>query len=197
MVVAQRILELAKLLGEGMPLTAKELLHLGSRAAVDQALSRLARRGELLRVGRGLYVLPVAGKFGARAPEASKVARALGEKRHEVVVPSGAAAANELGLTTQVPVRLVYLTSGRTKKLQAGAQTVELQHAPAWQLVMPGERAGNLVRALAWAGPENAAAIVKQWGQLLGREERERLLKVRAMVPSWLAAAVSLLAHHG
>lgn len=56
-------------------------IHRGSRAAVDQTLSRLARSGELLRAGRGVYVLPVKGKFGARAPEVAKVVQEWASQR--------------------------------------------------------------------------------------------------------------------
>jgi hypothetical protein len=115
---------------EGVPVAAKELLHLGTRAAVDQTLSRLVRRGSPIRAGRGLYVRPVEGRFGARPPEPARVIQALIQERGEIVVPHGAAAANELGLTTQVPVREVYLTSGPTRKLKLGAQVVEMRHAP-------------------------------------------------------------------
>ena len=62
-------------------------------------------------------------------------------QRGEIVVANGAAAANALGLTTQVPVREVFLPSGRSRKLKLGAQTVELQHAPPWQLLYPGQAA--------------------------------------------------------
>ncbi len=54
---------------EGVPVAAKELLHLGTRAAVDQTLSRLVRKGSLMRVSRGLYVRPIKGRFGVRPPE--------------------------------------------------------------------------------------------------------------------------------
>ena len=101
--LAQQVLRHATSLPEGASLSAKALLHLGSRAAVDQALSRLARNGELLRAGRGVYVLPVKGKFGARAPEVAKVVQEWASQRGETVVGNGAAAANALGLTTQVP----------------------------------------------------------------------------------------------
>ena len=57
-------------------------------------------------------------------------------------------------LTTHVPVRAVYLTSGKTRKLTLGKQIIELQHAPSWQLTFAKEPAGEIVRALAWAGPE-------------------------------------------
>jgi len=121
-------------LPEGTPVVAKELLHLGSRAAVDQALSRLVRRGALMRRA-GHLRSPVESRFGARPPVASKVVEAIAAQRGESVAPHGAAAANELGLTTQVPVREVYLTSGRSRRLKLGAQVVELRHVPAWQLV--------------------------------------------------------------
>ena len=122
-------------------MSAKGLLHLGSRAAVDQALSRLARRNDLLRAGRGLYVLPVKGRFGSRAPSVRKTVEALAAQRGEQIAASGAMAANTLGLTTQVPVKPVFLTSGRDRKLKLGRQEVELRHAPQWQLVLSGRRA--------------------------------------------------------
>ena len=65
--VAEGILTYARSQPEGALLAAKELLHLGSRAAVDQALKRLEERNELMRLGRGLYALPVKTRFGARA----------------------------------------------------------------------------------------------------------------------------------
>src|SRR5688572_855035 len=101
----EQILKRARTLPEGTPLRAKELLHLGSRVAIDQALSRLVKSGRLLRAGRGLYVRPVETRFGARPPSVLKIIEALGVAKGETFVSSGAAAANALGLTTQVPVR--------------------------------------------------------------------------------------------
>lgn len=111
-------------------MVAKELLHLGSRAAVDQVLSRLVRRSILLRASRGIYVLPVASRFGTRAPSAVKMVEGLANQRGETIVSHGAAAANALGLTTQVPMRAVYLTSGPSRRLKLGAQMIEFRHAP-------------------------------------------------------------------
>ncbi len=73
-------------------LAAKELLHLGSRAAVDQALSRLTRQRSLMRAGRGVYIRPIESRFGTRPPVASKVVKAIAAQRGESVVPHGAAA---------------------------------------------------------------------------------------------------------
>ena len=154
--VIKEILEHAANLPEGTPLVAKELLHLGSRFSVDQALSRLARNGKLLRAGRGIYVLPIRGRFGVRPPAPSKVVEGIASQRGETIVAHGAQAANALGLTSQVPVRQVYLTAGRSRRLKFGAQIVELRHAPSWQLILPKRASGDAVRALAWLGPNGA-----------------------------------------
>jgi len=189
-----RVMAHVRRLPEGTPVAAKELLHLGNRAAVDQALSRLARRGQLLRIGRGLYVLPVECRFGVRPPETSLVVQAIAEQRGESIVPSGAAAANELGLTTQVPVREVYLTSGPTRKLKLGQQSIELRHVPSWQLVLQGRPAGTAIRALAWLGPEHAGQGVAVLRQRLPVLEMRAVAAVRSMLPTWLAQQVSVMA---
>ena len=107
-----RIVEYAATLPEGAPLCPSALLHLGNRAAVDQALSRLARRGELLRICQGVYVRPVKTRFGFRAPAVEKVIAALAALWGETIVACGASAAHVLGLTTQMPVRLSTTTTG-------------------------------------------------------------------------------------
>lgn len=193
--LTSQILEEARRHPEGTPLAAKALLHLGTRAAVDQSLSRLARRGQLLRAGRGLYVLPVESRFGVRAPSVEAVVEAVAAQRGETVAPSGAAAANALGLTTQVPVRTVYLTSGPSRTLHLGRQVVELKHAPPWQLLLPNRPAGQAVRALAWLGPAKARASMRRLMRTLGATELAALATVGPRLPTWLAEPVSHAAH--
>jgi hypothetical protein len=192
MKVMEGVLEYTAQLPEGRPLAAKELLHLGSRAAVDQALSRLARSGSLLRAGRGVYVKPVESRFGTRPPTSTKVVEGLAEQG-ETIVPHGAAAANALGLTTQVPVREVYLTSGRSRHLKLGSQVVELRHAPAWQLALAGREAGNVVRALAWVGRSGASEAVRKLKSRLPPEQLMEVAASRARLPTWMAKEVSAL----
>jgi hypothetical protein len=194
--LAKQVLKHAAGLPEGTPVVAKELLHLGSREAVDQVLSRLARRGSLLRAGRGIYALPVESRFGTSAPSTSKMVEGLATQRGETIVPHGAAAANSLGLTTQVPMRAVYLTSGRNRRLKLGAQVVEFRHAPGWQLMLPGRAAGNVVRALAWMGPEKAGAAIQTLRSKLPPSELEEVASVRARLPTWMAQKVSALVAH-
>jgi hypothetical protein len=182
---------------ETMPISAKTLLHLGKRAAVDQALSRLARRGQLLRIGRGLYVRPIQTRFGVRTPEVSAVLGAVQAESGEVIAPSGAATANQLGLTTQVPIRQLYLTSGRTRSLKLGAQTIELRHAPRWQLTLAERPGGAAIRALAWAGRERSGAVAAQLRSKLSRETLGELSGVRGQLPTWIAERVSAMVARG
>jgi len=191
--LAHHVLTHAASLPEGSILTARALLHLGNRAAVDQTLSRLFRRGELLRVGRGIYVRPVESRFGKRAPESTQVVRHLARARGETVASNGAASANALGLTTQVPVRQVFLTSGRSRTLKLGRQTVELRHAPPWQLVHAERAAGEAIRSLAWAGPSGAKATLSRLRQTLPASELQVLIESRARLPAWLASELSTL----
>lgn len=191
--LTQKILECASREAEGVPLMTKALLHLGSRAAVDQALSRLAVNGRLLRVGRGLYVKPEKTRFGSRPPSTANVMRGIEERQGETVVPHGAAEANSLGLTTQVPVREIFLTSGRTRNLSIGGREVELRHAPAWQLILAHRVAGAAVRALSWAGPERAREIVISLKARLSPGDVRELLAARSRLPTWIAREVSTL----
>ena len=194
--ITESILEETATLPEGTPITAKMLLRLGIRAALDQALSRLVRRSKLLRAGRGVYVAPVSSRFGSRAPSAQKVVEELSMRRGETIAPSGANAANALGLTTQVPTRMVYLTSGRSRKITLGKQIVHLQHAPAWQLTLAREPAGEIIRALAWAGPERVNQALKEIEAKVPRSEFQRISQQSSLLPMWMAAALSRTAHY-
>lgn len=193
--LTEQIIAHAERLPEGTPVAAKSLLHLGNRAAVDQALSRLAERGKLIRAGRGIYLRPVTNRFGTRAPSVAMAVEALASQRGEVIVPSGAAAANTLGLTTQVPVRSVYLTSGRSRTMHLGIQVVELRHAPRWQLTMAHRPAGEAVRALAWLGPEQAEAALKMLKRKLPPAAFSELVAAAPQLPTWLARSVGKTAN--
>jgi hypothetical protein len=190
--LSEQIFEHIKHQPEGALFGPKAFLHLGSRAAVDQALSRLAKRGKLWRAARGRYVRPIKSRFGLRAPATESV---VGSVSHQdKVIPSGASAANALGLTQQVPIREVYLTAGPSRKLRLGSQLVEVRRAPEWQRFLPEERAGDVVRALAWLGPERLGAAVPALKSKLSSAERRKLLAITSDLPSWLAPAVSRLA---
>ena len=189
----RQIMNQAAGLPEGTLLCPSALLHLGNRAAIDQALSRLARSGRLVRVCQGVYVRPIQTRFGSRPPAVEKVIAALSTLWGETIVPCGGAAANALGLTTQVPVRSVYLTSGPNRQLTLGELTVELRRAPRWQLAAPHRPAGEAVRALSWLGPDEVEAHLDVIRQKLSAEDFQELAALRAIMPAWVAEPVSAI----
>ena len=193
----KRIMEHAEALPEAAPICPGTLLHLGNRAAVDQALSRLARRGQLLRVCRGVYMRPIETRFGVHAPSVEKAIAALSALWGETIVGCGGAAANVLGLTRQVPVRSIYLTSGPTRTLRLFAQIIQLRHAPRWQLVAPGKPAGLAVRALSWLGRHEIEEGLEAIRSRLSRDDLAELAAARAIMPSWLGEPVSELVARG
>ena len=189
----EQIMTYAAALPEGSLLHPKALLHMGTRAAIDQALSRLAKNGRLLRVCHGIYVCPVETKFGCRSPAVEKVVASLSALWGETIVPSGGVAANALGLTTQVPVRPIYLTSGPSRNLTLGGLNIELRHAPRWQLAAPHRPAGQAVRALSWLGPANVEEGLNLIGRRLSSEDLQELADLRAIMPNWIAEPASAL----
>lgn len=102
----------------------------------------MTERGELVRAGRGIYMRPVKSRFGRRPPTVEQPVEAVAQQRGETIVSSGAAAANALDLTTQAPVRSVYLTSGRSRTMNLGKQRIELKHVHRWQLALADRPAG-------------------------------------------------------
>jgi hypothetical protein len=189
--LATTILSFALTLPEGGLLSPKEFLHAGTRAAVDQTLTRLVRDGHLLRVGRGLYAMPIQSRFGARPPATQAIVEALEATQGEVIMASGATEANVLGLTTQVPIREVFLTSGASRILHLGNRTVEFQHAQRWLLALGKRPAGRAIRALSWLGPEQGASALKVLHTQLPAQEWAAMRSARQMLPSWMARAVS------
>ena len=193
----KRIMEYAENLPEATPMCPAGLLHLGKRAAIDQALSRLARAGKLMRIFQGVYMRPRQTRFGECAPSVGKALRSLAALWGETIVPSGGSAANCLGLTTQNPVRAVYLTSGPSRRLHFGALTVELRHAPRWQLAAPHRKAGEVIRALSWLGPEEVEDSLEAVLPTLSDEDMEELSAARAIMPIWMAEPLSARLSHG
>ncbi|MCS7815331.1 DUF6088 family protein, partial [Pseudomonas aeruginosa] len=145
----EKILDIIQQLPEGEVLTPSRFLHHGSRHAVQRGLSRLVEGGKLFRVARGIYVAAVETRFGVRPPAPEKVVHSLANALGEVLVDHGARAANKLGLSTQVPVRYVFLTDGRSRELQVGKTTVSIRYAPRWLMALGADStpSGHPVRS--------------------------------------------------
>lgn len=175
-------------LGRGAVFVTRELLGLGSRAAVDEALSRLTKEGVIRRLGRGLYDYPrLHPALGPVPADADLVAAALARKTGSRIQSTGARAANALGLSTQVAARPVYLTDGRRRAVQVGGQTIELRHASPRSLAGAGRIEGTVIQALRHLGPEQIGAdIIERLRQTLTPREKAALRREALSAPGWL-----------
>ncbi len=163
---------------------------MGSRTAVDQAFSRLARDGHLIRIDRGAYVFPAQPGGRYTAPAVSKVVEALAAISGEIIVPDGMASAVSLGLASQTRGSSGYVTSGRSRILLLERDKVVLTHAPSWMLAMAGEPAGSAIRAMAWRGPGNMSTTFSKLRLALSGRDWSMLAACRSTLPSWMARGI-------
>ena len=191
--VQAKVLLRMRRLGPGKVHTSKDFLDLGSRAAVDQVLSRLVEHRTIKRLGRGLYYIPRFNQsLGIEsAPDVDEVARTLARQTGSRIVPSGAVAANRLGLSTQVPAKPVYLTDGRTRTVRVGNVAVLLKHAPPKDLPLGNPESALVFQGLRYMGKDAVGTnVIASLRQTLSPGKRRQLLKDARYVTDWIADAV-------
>jgi hypothetical protein len=175
----------------GDPFTASSLLSYGTRAAVDQALSRLAKSGYIERVTRGVYVRPKVSPYvGKVPPEPLKVVKAIAKEHGEVVQVHGAEAARRLALSTQAPTQPVFLTSGPSRSFRLGNLEVTLKHVKPRRLALAERQAGLALTALWYLGEEQVtASVLNTIREQLPPEEFQALREATNVMPVWMADA--------
>lgn len=188
-----KIMERLRRQGRGKVFTPKDFLDLGSREAVDQALSRLARGDSIQRLGRGLYCYPQINKrLGiAVPPDVDEIADALARQTGSRIAPSGAMAANRLGLSTQVPAKPVYLTDGRSRNVRVGNFVIVVKHVPPKELPVGSRTSATVLQALRHLGKDAIdATVIRRIRAALTSKHRSRLLQDARYTTDWIADAV-------
>jgi len=174
--------------GKGSVFTPGVFLDLGSRAAVDKALSRLTRKGTIRRLARGLYDYPRRHReLGVLSPDADRVARAVAGKFATRLQPAGAYAANLLGLSEQVPAKVVFLTDGPSRTVRIGQQEIQLRQTTPRNMAAAGRLSGLLVQAFRHLGKEHITpARIEHLRRTLPAKERLKLIKDLPLAPAWM-----------
>lgn len=180
----------------GAVFVTREFLELGSRAAVDEALSRLTREDVIRRLARGLYDYPrLHPVLGPVPADPDQIAAALARKTGSRLQSAGGQAANALGLSTQVPARAIYLTDGHRRTVQVGGQIIELRHAAPRSLAGAGRTEGTVIQALRHLGPEQInAETVERLRQVLTAREKAALRREALSAPGWLVPTLQEIA---
>ncbi|MFA5162217.1 MAG: DUF6088 family protein [Elusimicrobiales bacterium] len=175
--------------GRGAVVFSVDFHTIGSPAAVRQALSRLTKKGTINRVGVSLYYYPVINKNlgGKLPPPADAIARAIARRTSSKIVPTGALAANMLGLSTQVPAKRVYLTNGPSRNIVAGPYSINFKHVSPRRMAVKGKDCALVLEALRFIGPGNIDdAIVSKLKTALPSKTLAQLKKDARYAPAWM-----------
>jgi len=165
-----------------------DFLDIGSREAVGIVLHRLARKGTIRRLARGVYDFPKEHPvLGPLHPSAEDVARALAGRDRTRLQPTGAYAANALGLSEQVPAKAVFLTDGPSRTVKIGLTTIQLRRTTAKNMAAAGRLSGLLIQALREIGKDNITPQRRaHLKRRLPAEKRRELLKDIKLAPAWM-----------
>jgi Family of unknown function (DUF6088) len=194
--VPDRIMKRARARGRGGVFTPSDFLDVAGRSAIDQALSRLTKSGQLRRLARGLYDFPkVHPKLGPLSPTPDDVAQALARETGSQVQIAGARAANALGLSTQVPAKSTYLTDGPSRRVVLGKRVVDLRHASPKHLIAPGSAAGTVIQALRHVGAVRAADVAQVAVRRLSANDKKTLASTAIQAPAWMRPTLVSIAN--
>ncbi len=171
--IASKIANRVRIKRRGWVFTPKNFLDLGTRATVDQTLSRLARQGMIRRLSRGLYDYPKQNKLlGTLSPSTDSLAQAISSKSGDVAFPSGAVAANILGLSTQVP-------------------TITFKHARVPLMDDLSDNANLALQALSYLGKDSIDnQTILQCANRLDDRDMKGLNAAIPYIPGWLADVI-------
>jgi hypothetical protein len=174
--------------GRGAVFTPNDFLDLGGRDAVDKALSRLTARGVIRRLARGLYEYPREHpELGKLSPDLQKVAKALAGKHRIRLQPAGAYAANLLGLSEQVPAKIVFLTDGPSRTVKIGRQEIHLRRTTPRNMAAAGRLSGLLMQAFRSLGRQHITRQrLARLKRTLPAKERKQLIKDLSLAPTWM-----------
>jgi hypothetical protein len=172
----------------GWVFTPIHFLDLGSRAAVDQTLGRLTKSGTIRRLARGVYDYPAKHPdFGDLPPNYDRIAKALAGRDNLKIQPSGAYAANLLGLTEQVPAKIVFFTDGPNRKVQVGKRTIVLKRTTPKSMATAGRISGLVIQALRYLKQGNIdSMVVTKLRKRLSDDDKSTLMKDIRYAPAWI-----------
>lgn len=192
-----KILSRVKSHGRGWVFSPAFFDDLAGRGTVSSVLKRHTDAGTFRNLARGLYDYPkIDPQLGPLLPSADDIAKALAGRDEIRLQPSGAYAANKLGLSTQVPMKVVYLTDGPSRNVQIGNRQIQLRHTTPRNMAAAGRISGMVIQALKYLGKDqvddNVIAILDQ---RLDNAARKQLMKDIRSAPAWIADIFRKLAH--
>jgi hypothetical protein len=187
--VYSRILKTIEDKDAGFVFTPNYFTDIGSRDAIASALKRYKQAGLIRQVSRGIYEKPRQRPDGrASSPSVDAIIAALRERDAVRLQPAGAYAANLLGLSEQVPTKLVVLTDGPTHHVNIDGQHVIFKHTTPRAMATAGRKSGLVIQALKHMGQHSVTGtLVKHLRRNLSRDEKKQLTADMRYAPAWIA----------
>ncbi|MFA5138162.1 MAG: DUF6088 family protein [Elusimicrobiota bacterium] len=183
--------------GRGYAFTRKDFQGLAPTGSVGKTLSRLAEAGLIRRLGRGIFDYPrfTPSLGGELSPDLDQVAKAIARKFRWTIIPDGAWAANRIGLSQQVPAKIVYLSDGPNRSIRAGASAIRFKHARPKELHAGCPSSGLVIQALRYVGKEHVdGSAITTLRKRLSPQEKKRLLKDARYGAAWILQAAQRIA---
>lgn len=179
----------------GALLCASDFAGFGEAKAVNKALERITASGKIIRVARGIYCKPKIDKdfgFGAIYPSVDEVARAIAKRDKCRIVPTGDTALNTLGLSTQVPMNVVYFTNGTPRRIKIyNGRGILFKHVVPKKLDFKSELVMLITLALQTLGQGNVSEEqLERIRLLLSNETKERISADLPLVPAWIRSII-------
>lgn len=179
----------------GSILFASDFANLGERKTINKALERIALSGKIIRLARGIYCKPKMDTrfgFGMMHPSMDDVAQAIAKRDKCRIAPTGDAALNKLGLSTQVPMNAVYFTDGTARRIWIyDGKGILFKHVVPKRLDFKSDLVMLITFALQAIGQENVnEKQLKRIRQLLANEPEERIAEDLKIVPSWIRSII-------
>ncbi len=189
MATAKEISQHIDSLPTSKPFTASAFRHFGKTVNIRKILSRLVKSGEIVRLTHGVYCKPKhVPLVGKSLPSIKEIAQTIAATTGETLLIHGAEAARQLELSTQVPMRLVFYTSGNSRELTIANRTVTLKHVNPSQLICAGSIAGTIISALKYLGREHTNVdTIKHIAKRLTPQDFNEVLNNVSNMPAWIA----------
>ena len=173
-----------------------DLLEFGSPEAIHTTFSRLVATKQLVRLAKGIYLKPtIDPELGPLKPSLEDLAKTISDRDKVVIRPTGAYALNRLGLSQQVPTRVVFLTNGNPKSIKVGKSTLVFQKTTPKQLAVEQENIFLTIQALiALKDQGEDPKVIRRLTEVLAREELADIRKAAKLSPQRVARVLYRIA---
>jgi hypothetical protein len=186
--VEAKVAEKLGMLPKGTVLFVDDFLDYGSPESIKKALLRLKEKGLLIRLAHGIYLYPKIDKeFGTLFPSTEDIAKAIARRDKSRIVPTGIQALSALGLSTQVPMKVVFLTDGAARIVKVGKRTITFKKTSPKNLLPKGPISNLAIQALKTIGQNNVDEdTLKKLQTILEKEKKENILHDAKLAPAWI-----------